>query len=92
MYYVTTSLCLSNALNLNDSTISWRNRLQARTSGHWLRKEIDIHLIHRSKILHVRKIDIVLDNLVQRRSSKLKNLLEILQNSSLERKSTVSNA
>lgn len=58
------TLCLSNALNLNDSAIPGRHSLQARSRRHRLRQEIDVCLIHGCKILHVGKVDIILDYLL----------------------------
>lgn len=60
------NLSLRYALDLNDCAISWRKRLQARTRWHGLGEEVNVDLIHSREILHVCKVDIVLDHLFKR--------------------------
>jgi hypothetical protein len=76
-------LNLSNALNLNDRSLTGRNSLKTRARRHGLRQEIDVDFVHRSKVLHVGEVDIVLDDLLQRGAGQLKNLLQVLEDSSL---------
>lgn len=56
--------CLCDTLNLYDRAISRRHRLQAGTRRHRLRQESNVDLVHRRKILHVCKVDVVLDDLL----------------------------
>jgi len=74
---------LGNTLDLDHRAISWRNGLQARSRRHGLRQEIDVNLIHRSKILHVREVDIVLDDLLERRARQFQHFFEVLQDFAL---------
>jgi hypothetical protein len=61
-------LCLRNALNLNHCSVSRGNCLQAGPRRHGLWQEIDVHLVHRGEVLHVRKVYVVFDNLLERRA------------------------
>lgn len=79
------SLNLSNALNLNDGSLTGRNGLKARTRRHRLRQEVNVDFVHSSKVLHVGKVDIVLDDLVERGARQLENLLQVLEDSSLSK-------
>jgi hypothetical protein len=76
-------LRLSNAFNLDDSAIARGNRLQAGTGGHGLGQEINVHLVHGSKVLHIRQVNIVLDDLFKRGSGKFQDFLEVLEDSAL---------
>ena len=76
-------LNLSNALDLNHSSLTGRNSLKARTRRHRLRQEINVDLVHSSEVLHVGKVDIVLDDLFERGARQLENLLQVLEDSSL---------
>lgn len=60
------NLNLCNALNLNDCAVSWRKCLEARARWHGLGKEVNVDLVHGCEILHVCKVDIVLDHLFKR--------------------------
>lgn len=77
-------LGLSDALNLDDSPIARRNGLKTRARGHWLGQEINVHFVHGGEILHIGQIDIVFDNLIERRASQFENFLEVLQDGALE--------
>lgn len=57
--------------------------MQARSRRHGLRQEIDVDLIHRSKILHVREVDVILDDLLERRVRQLQHFFEVLQDFAL---------
>lgn len=76
-------LDLSNALNLNHCSLARRNGLKARARRHRLRQKINVDLIHGGEVLHIREVDIVFDNLLQRGAGQLENFLEVLENSSL---------
>jgi hypothetical protein len=69
---------LRNTLDLNNSAITRRNCLEAGARWHWLGQEVNVHLIHCGKVLHVREIDIIFDYLFERRTGKLENFLEVL--------------
>lgn len=48
-------------------------------------QEINVGLVHSGKILHVGKVNIILDYLLQGGAGKLENFLKVLQNGSLGR-------
>ena len=60
------SLRLRNALDFDHCAISWGKGLEARPRRHGLRQEVDVDLIHCGEVLHVRKVDVVLDDLLER--------------------------
>lgn len=70
---------LGNTFDLDHRAISRRNGLQARSRRHGLRQEIDVDLIHRSKILHVREVNVVLDDLLERRARQFQHFFQVLQ-------------
>jgi hypothetical protein len=76
-------LNLGNALDLNHGSLTGRNSLKTRTRRHRLRQEVNVDFVHSSEILHVGKVDIVLDDLLERGAGELKNLLQVLEDSSL---------
>jgi hypothetical protein len=78
-------LNLSNALNLNHGSLTGRNSLKARARRHRLRQEINVDLVHGSEVLHVGKVDIVLDDLLERGAGQLENLLQVLEDGSLSK-------
>ena len=79
--HLNSSLC--DALNLNHRAVSRRNSLQARACWHRLREEINVHLIHGGEVFHVGEIDVILDDLLERRAGKLEDFLQVLENCSL---------
>lgn len=74
---------LRDTLDLNDRSVPRCHGLQTRTRRHWLWEKINVHLIHSRKILHIRQVYIVFDDLLKRRSSQFKNFFEVLENGSL---------
>ena len=78
------NLCLCNTFNLNDCSISRWHCLQARSRRHRLREKINVNLIHRSKVLHVRQINIVLDDLLEGGPGEFEDFLQVLQDRSLQ--------
>ena len=74
---------LSDTLNLNHRAVSRSNSLQARARWHWLREEINVRLIHGGEVLHVGEIDVELDDLLEGRTGKLEDLLQVLESCSL---------
>lgn len=81
------SLC--NAFDLDDRAVSWRKRLEARARWHGLGEEVNVDLVHGCEILHVCKVDIVLDHLLKRRPRELQDLLEILQDGPLRKETQI---
>ena len=58
------ALRLRDALDLDDSAISGRNRLETGPRWHRLRQEVYVRLIHSRKVLHIRQVHIVLNHFV----------------------------
>lgn len=63
--FVYPSLHLSNAFNLNHSSLARRQCLEARSRWHRLGQKVDVNLVHSREVLHVREVDIVLDHLLK---------------------------
>ena len=76
-------LNLRNALNLDHGSLTRGNSLKAWARRHGLRQEINVNFVHGGKVLHVRKVDVVLDDLLKRGAGQLENFLQVLKNSSL---------
>lgn len=78
-------LNLSNALNLNHGSLARGNSLEARAGWHGLRQEINVNFVHGGEVLHVGKVDVVLDDLLERGAGQLENFLQVLKDSSLSK-------
>lgn len=78
-------LSLCDALNLNDGAVTRGKSLEARARRHGLGQELNVHLVHGGKVLHISQVDIVLDNLLERRARELEHLLEVLKNGPLHK-------
>jgi hypothetical protein len=84
-YIVLFCLCssLRNTFNFNNGSITGRNGLEARSRRHRLWQELNVDFVHGGEVFHIGKVDIVLDDLLKRRSRELKDFFEVLQNGPL---------
>lgn len=76
---------LRNTLDLNDRILARQDALKTRSCRLRIWQKVDVRLVHGSKILHVCQIDVVFDDLLERRARQLEYFLQVLQCFSLKR-------